>query len=660
MKNAALAKNMDANYESDIKVQNGTLTINKAAYEGTLTVRSKTYDGAPLTATYEVIDTATGKLVEDADKVQLTYAKKGADGYGEASAIAPIDAGTYRVTLTVAGDANHDELKLQKTVTIDKASAPRIVVNDAEGEFGGKEPTYTYEVEGLVGNDQADDVVTANAVLNTEVTKGSYDKLAAGTYPAAITAKQVSRKSDNYRDDVKVANGTLYIKVHEVQLKPSVTVSNKVYDGKPAEAKTSVKGYAEGDERAGTLTYYDLSGDEPQALTGAPTEAGTYRAEFTVADSSNAAGTVNYRGDTASCDFRIKRAAAPVLTAQPAHMAYHQSDPAFSYIITGLVEGDGQDKVFVSEPAPVAVIDTTKTDGKPASELDAGTYQDAVTVANVALTEFGARNYKTPRVVTASLTVIKAQLALSLNVNNKVYDGEKLMPEFTATDPATGDAVTVEGEVSYVEVTDNGETTLDGAPKDAGTYRVTYTVPDTANYLGGSVSQKVRIYRAIPNPESPALEPIEFREGLMASEEPFPEQPEDGTWSWTRRVKNQKVEKPGVVTALAMFKPKDTRNYATVYRNLTFDVYEGEPSEPKRLKLSITAANKTYDGQPYSDSLVTTTAVDAETGEPVEVEGSIKYYEVTSNDDRGDPWWGSPSSAGGYEWYGRSRAPMNI
>ena len=659
VKNAALAKKMDTNYESDIKVQDGTLTINKAAYEGTLTVRSKTYDGAPLTATYEVIDTATGKLVEDADKVQLTYAKKGADDYGEASAIAPTDAGTYRVTLSVAGDASHDELKLQKTATIDKASAPRIVVNDAEGEFGGKEPTYTYEVEGLVGNDQADDVVTAKAVLDTKVTGGSYDTLAAGTYPAAITAKQVGLKSDNYQDDVKIANGTLYVKVHEVQLEPSVTVSNKVYDGKPVEAKTSVKGYAEGDEHVGTLTYYDLSGDEPRVLTGAPTEAGSYRAEFAVADSTNAAGTVNYRGDAASCDFQIKRAAAPVLAAQPAHMAYHQSAPTLAYTISGLVEGDGQDKVFVSEPAPAAVIDTAKTDGKPASELGAGTYQDAVTVANVALTEFGARNYKTPRVATASLTVTKAQLALSLNVDNKVYDGEEVKPEYTATDPATGGAVEVKGEVSYVEVTNDGETAIDGAPKDTGTYRVTYTVPDTANYLGGSVSQKVRIYRAIPNPESPALEPIKFHEGLMASEEPFPEQPEDGTWSWTRRVKNQKVENPGVVTALAMFEPKDTRNYATVYRNLTFVVYEGQPSEPKRLELSITAENKTYDGQPYSDSLVKTKAVDADTGEPVEVKGHLTYYPVKKNDDRDDPWLVPPALPAATRWYGRSRAPMN-
>ena len=266
----------------------------------------------------------------------------------------------------------------------------------------------------------------------------------------------------------------------------------------------------------------------------------------------------------------------------------------------------------------------------------------------------------------------KTQLTLSLDVDNKYYDGEELKPKYEAIDPTTKKTVTVEdASLSYVKVADadgksvEPEKPLDGAPEDAGTYRVTYTVTDTDNYLGGSVSQDVRIYRALPNPESPALEPIKFREGLKASEEPFPAQPEDGTWSWTRRVANQEIkdpddsssdnssddskDSPDVVTALAMFTPKDTNNYAVVYRYLKFEVYKDKPAGRKRLKLSITAANKTYDGQPYSDSLVTTTAVDAETGEPVEVKGSFKYYPVKKNNDRDDPWWSIPSSAGGHE-----------
>ena len=280
---------------------------------------------------------------------------------------------------------------------------------------------------------------------------------------------------------------------------------------------------------------------------------------------------------------------------------------------------------------------------------------EAVNSENATLAELCAQTFKTLRVATVNLTAAKTQLTLSLNVNNKVYDGEELKPECKATDPTTGNPVEIEGaSLSYVKVAGadgksvEPEEPLDGAPKDAGTYRVTYTVPNTDNYLGGSVSQDVRIYRALPNPETPALEPIKFHEGLMASEESFPGQPEDGTWSWTRRVKNQKVEKPGVVTALAMFTPNDS-NYAVVYRYLTFEAYEGKPTGFKRLKLSITAADKTYDGQPYSDSFVKTTAVDAKTGEPVEVKGSFKYYPVKKNNDRDDPWWSIPGSAGGHE-----------
>lgn len=276
----------------------------------------------------------------------------------------------------------------------------------------------------------------------------------------------------------------------------------------------------------------------------------------------------------------------------------------------------------------------------------------------------------------------KTQLTLSLDVDNKYYDGEELKPKYEAIDPTTKKTVTVEdASLSYVKVADadgksvEPEKPLDGAPKDAGTYRVTYTVTDTDNYLGGSVSQDVRIYRALPNPESPALEPIKFREGLKASEEPFPAQPEDGTWSWTRRVANQEIkdpddsssdnssddskDSPDVVTALAMFTPKDTNNYAVVYRYLKFEVYKDKPAGRKRLKLSITAANKTYDGQPHSDSLVTTTAVDAETGEPVEVKGSSSITRSRKTTTGMTLGGASPALPAATRWYGKSRAPMN-
>lgn len=279
---------------------------------------------------------------------------------------------------------------------------------------------------------------------------------------------------------------------------------------------------------------------------------------------------------------------------------------------------------------------------------------EVVNSENATLAELCAQTLKTLRVAIANPTAAKTQLTISLDVDNKTYDGEALKPDCKAIDPTTGDVVDVKGEISYVKVAGadgksvEPEEPLDGAPKDAGTYRVTYTVPNTDNYRGGSVSQDVRIYRAFPNPESPALEPIKFHEGLMASEEPFPAQPKDGTWSWTRRVKNQKVEKSGVVTALAMFTPNDN-NYAVLYRNLTFEAYEGKPTGFKRLKLSITAKDKTYDGQLYSDSLVKTTVVDAETDQPVDVKGSFKYYPVKRNNDRDDPWWSIPSSAGCHE-----------
>lgn len=646
---AKLQDGMDANYSEDIRIENGDLTINKAAYEATLTMRSKTYDGTPLAASYEIVDTATGKLVEDASKVTLTYAKKDGDSWKELGSKAPVDAGTYRATLVVAGDVNHDELTVTTKATIDKASAPRVVVDDARGEYGGDEPAYTYRVEGLAGSDEAGDVVAATAVLDTKAADGGYADLEPGTYPGVITAHDVRLLSKNYEDGVTVANGTLTVAARETALKVDLSVASKTYDGKAVAAKTSVTGFDEGDEDlcAQTLTYFDMSTGEPQQLASAPVNAGSYRAELTVADATSADGRVQYRGGTATTDFKIAKADGPVVTAQDAHTVFHKQDPTYSYSVSGLVDGDSVDTVLASEPAPAAVLDTDKTDGRAASELDAGTYRDAVTVTGVALSDMGAHNYKKPRVVAGDLAVAKAQLALSFDVPSKLYNGKPLTCTQSAADPYTNEPVTIDGErVAFAEIVDEKPRNLDSAPSDAGSYRITYTVPDSANYLGGAITQDARIYRNIANPKTPALDAIELRDGLTVADEPIPADKDGGTWEWTKDAGSRKITEVGTATALAKYTPADTRNYTATYRRLTFTVYEHEVSPaPEQLELTLTAEDKTYDGEAAT---VTATAVLPSTGETVNA-GKLTYYPINADGMRGEALESAPINAGAYE-----------
>ena len=202
-----------ANY--NLEFTGADLTITKATVTVTADAQSKVYGEADPTLTYQVSglvgsDALTGELTRDA---------------GE-------NVGTYAITQgTLAASANYDLVFTGADLTITKATVT--VTADAQSKvYGTDDPSLTYQVSGLVGND----------ALTGELTREAGENV--GTY--AITQGTLAA-SANYNLEFTGANLTI--------TKATVTVT--------ADAQSKV--YGEADP---SLTYQVSGLVGSDALTG--------------------------------------------------------------------------------------------------------------------------------------------------------------------------------------------------------------------------------------------------------------------------------------------------------------------------------------------------------------------------------------------------------
>ena len=146
------------------------------------------------------------------------------------------------------------------------------------------------------------------------------------------------------------------------------------------------------------------------------------------------------------------------------------SNATVNFTLNGTAVGSA-----VTDASGTATLANASLGSSAASALAVGSYPAGVSAAFAGTTQYGASS------ATAGLTVHKAPATISFNGGTFVYDA--------APHAATGTVKGVFGEslgVPTFAYTDEHDVTSDVAPVTAGTYRITASVAESANYLGTS------------------------------------------------------------------------------------------------------------------------------------------------------------------------------
>ena len=367
---------------------------------------------------------------------------------GTYSAVKPTTPGTYYMKAVVPSTAEYPILQ-SDAIGFRIARAPiAITADDQTGKRGDDLKELTYTVTGNVITGEK-----LNVTLSTTAVKDS-----AGSYPIKVTVDA----SENYQ--VTVTEGTYYIS--EQNLTITSENVNVVYDG--LKHGISVSASAEGVSAPDIRIYYseqkisdttDLA-NNPAALTTSPVRNNPCSVPvyyYVVCGSEVFSG---------SRTLTITKAPLTV-TANPASISRGQAPVNSGVTYSGFVNGE----------TAARLNGTLSYSYTYSSEMPDGDY--SITPSGLSSSVYEIR------FVPGVLTVTPVQEAVAftgvVSENGVVYDG-KVHCGFIGTPEASGAEIS---SFDYLYQDANG-TTLSGAPKDAGSYTVTISVPESNVHYKGS------------------------------------------------------------------------------------------------------------------------------------------------------------------------------
>ncbi|MDR0873963.1 MAG: T9SS type A sorting domain-containing protein [Prevotellaceae bacterium] len=278
---------------------NLTITINKAILNITANAETKTYGQVDPELTY----VAEGFVNNENDSV-ITGQLSRAEGENVNSYI--INQGTLSAK-------NYNIVFANADFTINKAILNVSVDEEQEKIYGQLDPVFTYTATGLTERDD-------NSVITGQLSRPQGENI--GTYPinqGTLTA------GSNYdivftADTFTINKATLKIIVDEGQ--------EKIYgQPDPVEFTYTVNGLTGGDDNS--IIQGHLAREEGENLGKYPINQGTLSA-------SN-----NYIIQFIETDFTIAQTKLYVAIDEGQSKIYGQTDPVFTYTITGLIGGDG-------------------------------------------------------------------------------------------------------------------------------------------------------------------------------------------------------------------------------------------------------------------------------------------------------------------------------
>ena len=409
------------------------------------------------------------------------------------------------------------------TVTAKEISLPA----ESEDKTAVHSPSTTYtaaQITELIFGTASIDNVTVTVMNGDVVISGDTLVSDAGVYTVTAAA------NENYVFVVDTVTQYTF-EITKAPITLGVSVADWIY-GNQASAPVIT-----GNDGNGDVTY--LYTGEGYSDSVAPQNAGTYSLEITVAE------TTNYQGDSATCAFTIEKATVTVptiedkvytgepLVADVSETDYYEvtkndggSEVATYEVVLTLKDvanykwSDGTQTADITLEFHIVASGNSWekypsiagwTYGEYSAETNAPDYKaekgndtavvevrlktgtDADYATGADLSTLGAGDYymrvRVPKTeeygglsAVVEFTVSKAAISVTVSIDGWTYGDVAKEPSVSGN--------TAGGEVtySYEGTDDTVYAASETAPKNAGTYKVTATVAETANYLGNTAN----------------------------------------------------------------------------------------------------------------------------------------------------------------------------
>jgi hypothetical protein len=428
---------------------------NYAIAQGTVTASSNyalIYVGADLTVTAAPLTVAADaqSRLYGAANPALSYVATGLlngdalSGNLATAASATSNVGDYGITQGTLGNSNYDISYAGANLSVTAASLA--VTADAQSRvFGASNPALTYIATGLLNGDNLAGGLATSASATSNV--GDY----------GIT--QGTLANSNYAISYAGAN----LSVTAASLTVTADAQSRVYGASNPAFSYNATGLLNGDSLSGSL-----------ATTASGTSnVGAYG--ITQGTVANANYAISYVG----ADLTVT-AAALTVTADSQSRTYGAGNPALSYVVTGLVNGDG-----LSGNLATAANATS----------DVGNV--AVTLGTLA----SSPNY-TLSYVGADLTITAAPLSVGADAQSRAYGSANPTLTYTSSGLLNGDSLSGALATAAASRSDVGRYAITQGSIANPNYIISYTAADlgiTAAELAVTANTQSRGYGA-PNP----------------------------------------------------------------------------------------------------------------------------------------------------------------
>src|SRR5258706_261594 len=414
-----------------------------------------TYDTTPHAGS----GSATG-VGTDGALSPVTFSYVGVSGtVSGTSASAPVNAGSYTLTASFAGNGNYNA----------KSSTPAaLTINKADPAVSATGGTFTYDTTPHAGSGSATGVGTDGALSPVTFSYVGVSGTVSGTSASApvnagsytLTASFAGNGNYNAKSSTPAA-----LTINKADPAVSATGGTFTYDTTPHAGSGSATGVGtDGALSPVTFSYVGVSGTVSGTSASAPVNAGSYTL------TASFAGNGNYNAKSSTPAALTINKADPAVSATGGTFTYDTTPHAGSGSATGV----GTDGALSPVTFSYVGVSGTVSGTSASAPVNAGSYTLTASFA-------GNGNYNAKSSTPAALTINKADPAVSATGGTFTYDTTPHAGSGSATGVGTDGALSPV-TFSYVGVSGTVYPTSASAPVNAGSYTLTASFAGNGNY----------------------------------------------------------------------------------------------------------------------------------------------------------------------------------